>query len=98
MTRDLKAHAPDEQRYAGAYASQRDVITTISGDMAVLMNGTGLVDTVADLRTDTVHPREFLHVISQMTAMLEQAVNQLQLLRNQLASALPTATGARTSS
>jgi hypothetical protein len=143
VTRDLKAHAPDEviaqrvleqtrdrfdlglvfptlrheawdvmvanqsagwidhdrmQRYAGAYASQRDVITTISGDMAVLMNGTGLVDTVADLRTDTVHPREFLHVISQMTAMLEQAVNQLQLLRNQLASALPTATGTRTGS
>jgi hypothetical protein len=80
------------QHYAGAYASQRDVITTISEDMAVLMNGTGLVDTVADLRTDTVHPREFLHVISQMTAMLEQAVNHLEILKKQLASALPDET------
>lgn len=79
------------QHYASAYASQRDAITRISEDMAVLMNGTGLVDTVADLRTDTVHPREFLHVTSQMTAMLEQAVNQLQILRNQLAAALPEA-------
>jgi hypothetical protein len=78
-------------RYAGAYASQRDVIATISADMALLMNGTGLVDTVADLRTDTVHPREFLHVVSQMTAMMEQAVNQLRILRTQLASALPEA-------
>lgn len=77
------------QRYAAAYASQRDIVTTMSEDTALLMNGTGLVDTVADLRTDTVHPREFLHVASQMTAMLEQAVNNLQLLRKQLASALP---------
>lgn len=77
------------QSYAAAYASQRDMVTTMSEDTALLMNGTGLVDTVADLRTDTVHPREFLHVASQMTAMLEQAVNNLQLLRKQLASTLP---------
>ncbi|CAM0999618.1 Chemotaxis methyl-accepting receptor HlyB-like 4HB MCP domain-containing protein [Rhodanobacter sp. Root179] len=83
------------QRYAVAYASQRDVVTTMSEDTELLMSGTGLVDTVADLRTDTVHPREFLHVVSQMTAMLEQAVNNLQTLRKQLASALPdTDTGA----
>lgn len=81
------------QKYAAAYASQRDVDVTISRDMAVLMNGTGLVDTVADLRTDTVHPREFLHVASQMTAMLEQAVNNLQILQKQLAAALPEASG-----
>ena len=134
VTRDLKAHVPDEviaqrvleqtkdhfdlglmfptlrheawdvmvanqsagwidrdrmQRYAVAYASQRDVLTVISEDTAVLMNGTGLVDTVADLGTDTVHPREFLHVVSQMTAMLGQAVNNLQQLEKQLRDALP---------
>lgn len=79
------------QRYAVAYASQRDVVTAMSEDTNLLMKGTGLVDTVADLRTETVHPRDFLHVVSQMTAMLEQAVNNLQMLRKQLASALPDA-------
>jgi hypothetical protein len=82
------------QRYAVAYASQRDTVATMSEDTAVLMNGTGLVDTVADLRTDTVHPRDFYHVVSQMTAMLEQGVRNLQLLQKQLNSALPDTTGA----
>lgn len=77
------------QRYSAAYASQRNVATSMSENTALLMNGTGLVDTIADLRTDEAQPREFLHVISQMTAMLGQTVNSLRLLEKQLAAALP---------
>ena len=77
------------ERYSAAYASQRDVITSMSENTALLMNGTGLVDTIADLQTDETQPREFLHVISQMTAMLGQTVNGLRLLEKQLGAALP---------
>jgi hypothetical protein len=77
------------QRYSAAYASQRDIVTSMSSDIALLMNGTGLVDTIADLRTGTVQPRAFLHVVSQMTAMIGQTVNNLQLLQKQLTAALP---------
>jgi len=77
------------QRYSAAYASQRDIVTSMSADIALLMNGTGLVDTIADLRTGTVQPRTFLHVVSQMTAMLRQTVNNLQLLEKELSAALP---------
>ena len=80
------------ERYSAAYASQRDVITSMSENTALLMNGTGLVDTIADLQTDEAQPREFLHVISQMTAMLGQTVNSLRLLEKQLGAALPGGT------
>ncbi|MEO8999245.1 MAG: hypothetical protein ABI227_06265 [Rhodanobacter sp.] len=80
------------QRYSAAYASQRDITTSMSENTALLMNGTGLVDTIADLGTDEAQPREFLHVISQMTAMLGQTVNSLRLLEKQLDAALPDKT------
>ena len=80
------------ERYSAAYASQRDFITSMSENTALLMNGTGLVDTIADLQTDEAQPREFLHVISQMTAMLGQTVNSLRLLEKQLGAALPGGT------
>jgi hypothetical protein len=80
------------ERYSAAYASQRDVITSMSENTALLMNSTGLVDTIADLQTDEAQPREFLHVISQMTAMLGQTVNSLRLLEKQLGAALPGGT------
>jgi hypothetical protein len=77
------------QRYSAAYASQRDVITAMSENTALLMNGTGLVDTIADLGTGDVQPREFLHVISQMAAIHGQTVNNLRMLEKQLEAALP---------
>jgi hypothetical protein len=80
------------QRYSAVYASQRDVITSMSENTALLMNGTGMVDTIADLRTDEAQPREFLHVVSQMAAMLGQTVNSLRILEKQLGAALPVGT------
>jgi hypothetical protein len=80
------------QRYSAVYASQRDVITSMSENTALLMNGTGMVDTIADLHTDEAQPREFLHVVSQMAAMLGQTVNSLRMLEKQLGAALPDGT------
>lgn len=77
------------QRYSVAYANQREAVTTMSENTAILMSGTGLVDTLADLQTDEVQPREFLHVISQMIAMQGQTVNSLDKLEKQLGAALP---------
>jgi hypothetical protein len=79
------------QRYSVAYASQRDVVTAMSEDTALLMNGTGLVDTIADLQTGEVQPREFLHVVSQMRAMIGQTVSNLRQLEQHLDAALPDA-------
>jgi hypothetical protein len=91
--------APERmRRYAAAYANQRDSITLMREDTAILMNGTGMVDTIADMATDEVQPRQFLHVISQMRAMIGQTTQNLQMLEKQLAAALPatSATAATT--
>ncbi|MGC1547276.1 MAG: hypothetical protein WA777_02000 [Rhodanobacter sp.] len=77
------------QRYSSAYANQRDAIAMLAQNTAILMSGTGLVDTLADLRTDEVQPREFLHVISHMIAMQSQTVQSLGTLEKQLSAALP---------
>jgi hypothetical protein len=80
------------QRYSAAYARQRDTITSIPENTALLFNGTRFVDMIADLQTDEVQPRDFLHVITQMTAMLRQTVHALQGLEEQLDAALPDKT------
>ena len=84
------------QRYSAAYANERDSVDMMREDTAILMNGTGMVDTIADLATDEVQPRQFLHVISQMRAMLDQTTQNLRELRKQLAAALPPAPPGKT--
>jgi hypothetical protein len=77
------------QRYSAAYANARDSVTLMTEDTAILMNGTGMVDTIADMATGQVQPRQFLHVISQMRAMIKQTTQNLQVLKKQLEAALP---------
>ncbi|WP_426701947.1 hypothetical protein ACPPVV_02720 [Rhodanobacter sp. Col0626] len=79
------------QRYSAAYANARDSVTLMTEDTAILMNGTGMVDTIADMETGQVQPRQFLHVVSQMRAMVEQTTQNLQVLKKQLEAALPDA-------
>ena len=79
------------RRYSAAYASQRDMITTLSANLALVMNGPRMVDTMTDLRTGGVQPREFLHVISQMALMLDQAQDNLSTLQDRLEAALAEA-------
>jgi len=87
------------RRYSAAYASQRDAATTMTENTTILMNGSGLVNTIADLQTNDVQPREFLHVVSQMIAMQQQTVNALSDLEKQLMDALPNeAAGAKLAS
>jgi hypothetical protein len=84
------------QRYSIAYANARDSLDMMREDTAILMNGTGMVDTIADLATDQVQPYQFLHVISQMRAMIDQTSQNLQGLKKQLEEALPPASQGKT--
>ncbi|HEX8777673.1 MAG TPA: hypothetical protein VF738_06100 [Rhodanobacter sp.] len=79
------------QRYSAAYANARDSVTLMREDTAILMNGTGMVDTIADLDTGQVEPHQFLHVVSQMRAMIDQTTQNLRILKKQLEAALPPA-------
>jgi len=79
------------RRYAAAYAGQRDMVTTLSANLALVMNGPRMVDAMTDMRIGTVQPREFLHVIGQMTLMLDQAKNNLVTLQDRLQAALAEA-------
>lgn len=80
---------PDRmQRYSAAYANQRDALTTMAENTALLTSSAHLSDMVADLQTGEVQPREFLHTVSQMTALQQQAVNSLKTLEKQLNDAL----------
>ncbi|MDE2315145.1 MAG: hypothetical protein KGK06_01945 [Xanthomonadaceae bacterium] len=77
------------QRYSAAYANARDSVTLMREDTAILMNGTGMVDTIADLATGQVDPHRFLYVVSQMRAMIDQTTQNLRILGKQLEAALP---------
>lgn len=76
------------QRYSAAYANQRDALTTMAENTALLASNSHLVDVVADLQTGEVQPREFLHTVTQMIALQQQAVNSLKTLQKQLDAAL----------
>ena len=76
------------RRYSAAYASQREAIATMNANLAVVMNGPRMIDTMTDLRTGDVKPREFLHVVSQMVVTLDQAQDSLATLQQQLGAAL----------
>lgn len=80
--------ADQMQRYCAAYASQRDALTAMAENTTLLTSGMHLADMVADLQTGAVQPREFLHTVSQMTALQQQAVNGLKTLEKQLDDAL----------
>ena len=76
------------QRYSAAYARQRDTVTKMAENTTLLSGNGRLVDVIADLQINEVQPRDFLHTISQMTALQQQAVNELQELEDQLNSSL----------
>lgn len=81
------------QRYSAAYASQRDVGAGLGANLALVMDGPQMIDAMTDLDAGNVQPREFLHVISQMATMLDQARQNLQTLQQHLRDALPAQTG-----
>jgi len=76
------------QRYSAAYARQRDTVNKMAENTTLLSGNGHLIDVIADLQINEVQPREFLHTISQMTALQQQAVNELTELEDQLNSSL----------
>jgi hypothetical protein len=79
------------RRYTAAYAMQRDVTQGMSTDVALVVNGPRMEDTITDLRTNDVQPRDFLHVVAEMSAILETTSNNLADLEKRLQAALPDA-------
>lgn len=77
------------QRYSAVYANQRDVGIGLSTNLALVMDGPRMIDTLTDLESGNVHSREFLHVVSQMATMLDQAQQNLLTLQRHLRDALP---------
>jgi hypothetical protein len=74
--------------YSAAYAYQRDASNGITSDIHLLIDGPRLIDTLTDLRSDTVDPRSFLHVAGQMTIMLNASRDNLRELQKHLEEAL----------
>ena len=80
---------PDKMKgYSAAYAYQRDASVGMTTDIHLLIDGPRLIDTITDLRSDTVDPRSFLHVAGQMTMMLNESRNSLRQLEKRLEQAL----------
>lgn len=75
--------------YSAAYAYQRDASTGMTTEINLLIDGPRLIDTLTDLRSDTVDPRSFLHVAGQMTMILNESRNNLRQLEKRLEQALP---------
>ena len=76
------------QRYSAAYARQRDVVNKMAENTTLLAGNGHLIDVFADLQINEVQPRDFLHTVSQMAALQQQAVNELRELEDQLNSSL----------
>lgn len=76
------------RRYSAAYASQRDMGTNLNTNIALVMNGPRMLDTMTDLRVGDVRPRELLYVTGQMATMLDQAQDGLKVLQKHLRDAL----------
>lgn len=86
------------QRYSAVYASQRDVSANLSANLALVMDGPRMFDTLTDLESGDVRSREFLHVVSQMATMLDQAQQSLVALQRHLRDALPAQADSTTAS
>lgn len=86
------------QRYSAVYANQRDISTSLSANLALVMDGPRMIDTLTDLESGDVRSREFLHVVSQMATMLDQAQQSLVALQRNLRDALPAQADSTTAS
>lgn len=79
--------APRMQQYSVAYAGQRDALGALAQNTTLLSSDAHLSDVIADLKIGEVQPHEFLHTISQMTALQQQTVNILTALQIELQTA-----------
>jgi hypothetical protein len=75
-------------RYSTVYATQRDMMTRLEANLQLIVNGPRMIDTIIDLRSGSVDPREFRHVVGQMELIQYQARNDLERLERQMQDAL----------
>ncbi|RUL76633.1 hypothetical protein [Dyella choica] len=75
-------------RYSAAYASQREADSKLTANLQLIINGPRMTDNMTDLRSGSVEPREFLHVVAQMEVVQHQAKSSLSQLQKRMQSAL----------
>jgi len=75
--------------YSAVYASQATSITTLAGDLPMVMNGPHMVDMQLDFDNDDYSPRDLLHVVNQMAGTTHEVVNMLISLRRRIEQNMP---------
>lgn len=78
------------RRYAVAYASIRTADERKNTDVSLVMEGSHLLDVMADLEINQVRPHQFLYTTSRITMMLHDTEGRLSALDKTLDRALPT--------
>lgn len=80
-----------QERYAGAYASMRDVQALSNGGGIRFLDGAALRNVTSDLLMGEATPRAIYRAINQMRAATESMNGNLQILRRDLRQAAATA-------
>ncbi|GLQ90906.1 hypothetical protein [Dyella flagellata] len=79
-------------RYSAVYATQREADNKLTANLQLTINGPRMIDNMTDLRSGSVEPREFLHVVAQMEVIQQQAKSSLGQLQQRMQNALNDST------
>ncbi|HEV7777172.1 MAG TPA: hypothetical protein VGO76_09915 [Luteibacter sp.] len=77
--------------YSSVYTFQQKSDTVMAEDLPTVLNGPRMGDAMTDLQTGSVPPRELLHVVAQMAALMNEAVHNLDSLEKKIVTELPAA-------
>ncbi|GAB2587861.1 hypothetical protein ISP15_07060 [Dyella jejuensis] len=67
-------------RYAAVYAAQNAASSMMAEDLPSLLDGPKMLDTIVDLQTDNLQPREVLHTVNQMASVTNEVTHFLDNL------------------
>jgi len=76
-------------RYSSVYALQQRADALIGQDEVMVLNGPRMFDALIDLQTGSIQPRELLHVVAQMAALLGETAQSLDSLDKRISDGLP---------
>lgn len=75
--------------YSSVYALQQRADALIGQEETMVLNGPRMFDALVDLKTGSLQPRELLHVVAQMAALLDETSKILDSLDKRIAEGLP---------
>jgi hypothetical protein len=79
------------ERYSGLYASMRDVQMINASGGNNFLSGSGMLDTISNVRMGDGDPKAIYRMLSQMISAYSSLDSNLQALRNDLAKSVPAA-------